>query len=294
MRRAHALLEALLVTFLWSTSYVLIKIGLKEVNPLSFAAYRYLLGSAILVLFVLLKYKEVRITSKQILWVILLGFTGYTVAQGLQFVGLSYLPAITVTFLLNLTPLFVVFLSVVFLREVPSPVQLLGIVAVLTGVGVFFSESTLVFDEVIGIVVTLVSGVGWASYMVIMRYYLKRSEENVIALTSWSMVFGAAILFGVAGLSGNLVLPSLKAWSIIVFLAIINTALAFVLWNHALKVLKAYEQSILQNTMLIQITLLAYTFLGERLTFHKVVGLGIVFCGVLLVQLYPNIKKENC
>lgn len=42
MKRARALAEALLVTFLWSTSYVLIKLGLKELNPIAFAAYRYL------------------------------------------------------------------------------------------------------------------------------------------------------------------------------------------------------------------------------------------------------------
>jgi drug/metabolite transporter (DMT)-like permease len=45
--RIIALFEALLVTFLWSTSYILIKIGLEEINPLAFASYRYFIASLI-------------------------------------------------------------------------------------------------------------------------------------------------------------------------------------------------------------------------------------------------------
>ncbi len=52
-----AMIEALLVTFLWSTSYVLIKIGLREINPLAFAAYRYEIASIILILPVFYRYR---------------------------------------------------------------------------------------------------------------------------------------------------------------------------------------------------------------------------------------------
>ncbi|HDD69471.1 MAG TPA: hypothetical protein ENG61_03835 [Candidatus Korarchaeota archaeon] len=43
----------------------------------------------------------------------------------------------------------------------------------------------------------------------------------------------------------------------------VNTALAFILWVHSLEELKAFETSVLQNTMLIQIILLSMLFLGE-------------------------------
>ena len=42
--RFWAILLALFVTFLWSTSWILIKIGLKEIPALTFAGLRYLLG----------------------------------------------------------------------------------------------------------------------------------------------------------------------------------------------------------------------------------------------------------
>ncbi len=83
-KRLHALAEALLVTFLWSTSYILIKIGLRELNPIAFAAYRYTLASLILIIFMLARYKGNKsLELKQLLLFMILGFTDYFIAQGL-------------------------------------------------------------------------------------------------------------------------------------------------------------------------------------------------------------------
>jgi drug/metabolite transporter (DMT)-like permease len=282
-----ALAEALLVTFLWSTSYVLIKIGLREIDPFVFATYRYVIASFILALLCFYQYKmhPVSLNLKRISVFLLLGFTGYFIAQGLQFLGLYYLPAITVTFILNLTPLFVLFLSVLFLKEIPSAIQLLGIVLTLCGVLTFFTNNVPLTKEVLGITVTFISSIGWAAYMIIVRYCLKDSKENVFVLTTYSMALGSLMLVGATILKGNVAAISLNGWIIILWLSAVNTALAFFLWNHALEALKAYEQSILQNTMLIQITLLAYIFLSEAITPHKILGIIIVFIGVLIVQL---------
>jgi drug/metabolite transporter (DMT)-like permease len=80
---------------------------------------------------------------------------------------------------------------------------------------------------------------------------------------------------------------------IILWLSIANTALAFFLWNHALKTLKAIEQSILQNSMLIQIAILAFVFLQEQITAQKIIGMIIVFSGVLIVQMRSKKEKRK-
>jgi len=288
--RLLPLAEALLVTFLWSTSYILIKIGLEEINPLAFAAYRYTIASVVLIVPIFYWHKKylVSLGLRRILVFLLLGFTGFFIAQGLQFFGLYYLQPVTVTFILNLTPVFVLILSALFLKEVPSSIQLVGIALTLCGVLVFFHDSLLVFEEVIGIVVTLVSGIGWATYMIISKYYLRENKENVITLTACSMALGSLILLGTTSLTGNITMVSFSGWFIMIWLSVVNTALAFVLWNHALKTLRVYEQSILQNTMLIQITLLAYVFLHEPLILRKILGMVMVFIGVLIAQVRPR------
>jgi len=285
--RISALTGALSVTFLWSTSYVLIKLGLKEINPLAFAAYRYTLASIILALFVVCRRSKLNVIHdlRRFLSFSLLGFTGYFVAQGLQFVGLYYLQAIAVTFVLNLTPILVLVLSFLSLKEKPSSIQLMGIVITLFGVLVFFANDVILIGEAVGLAATLVSGIGWATYMVLTRYYLRGNGESITALTTCSMALGSLMLLMTTILTGNIVVISIDGWITILWLSAVNTAFAFLLWNRALRTLRAYEQSILQNTMLIQVTLLASFLLGEALTTPKVSGIIMVFIGVLMVQL---------
>jgi drug/metabolite transporter (DMT)-like permease len=283
-----ALLEASLVTFLWSTSYVLIRIGLDEINPIAFAAYRYFFASLMLLipLFFQFRKKETKnITIQRIGFFLVLGFTGYFIAQGFQFLGLFFLNSVTVTFILNLTPLFVLGFSVLLLNEWPTSIQAIGIVLTLVGVIIFFYDSIGQVGMINGVLITLISGIGWALYMIISRKYLVKDNENVIELTFISMFFGAIMLLTAAGLTGNIVNVSLNCWMIIFWLSGINTAVAFFLWNHALKTLKVIEQSILQNSMLIQIALLAFFFLQEPINEQKIIGMTIVFIGVLIVQI---------
>lgn len=293
--RVSALAEALLVTFLWSTSYVLVKVGLRDINPLAFAAYRYVIASAILVSFTFLRYGMTATTPnlKQILLFSALGFSGYFIAQGLQFVGLYYLQAITVTFILNLTPVLVLAMSMASLGERPSPAQFMGIGLTIFGMITYFSSSLAFAREFFGVAITFASGIGWAAYMVITRYHLRGYKGNTVVLTTWSMTLGSLMLLLTAVLTRNITTVPPSGWTIIIWLSAVNTALAFLLWNRALRILKAYEQSLLQNTMLIQITLLAYVFLGEALTPLKALGIMMVFAGVLIVQLRSGADADK-
>ena len=187
--------------------------------------------------------------------------------------------------MLYLTPIFVLVLSVFFLNERPTRGQMVGIVFTLFGVFIFFNEALVGIGIITGVVITFISGVGWAIYMILCRYYFAENNESVISLTTISMLFGAIMLIGVTGFSGNLVNVSFNGWMIILWLSIVNTAVAFFLWNHALRTLKVIEQAILQNSMLIQIAILAFIFLQEPISIQQIIGMIIVFSGVLIVQL---------
>ncbi|MDP2366438.1 MAG: DMT family transporter [Ignavibacteria bacterium] len=67
--------------------------------------------------------------------------------------------------------------------------------------------------------------------------------------------------------------------------AVVNTALAFTIWNYTLRTLTAMESSIINGTMLIQIALLAWIFLGEDISFKDIIGMLIASSGAVLVQL---------
>lgn len=95
---------------------------------------------------------------------------------------------------------------------------------------------------------------------------------------------GALLLLGAGLLSEPFPTLTAQDWLIIIWLAAINTALAFTLWNHTLRTLSAAQSSVINNTMLIQIAILAWFFLGEQLNIIQVAGLLLAAAGTLLVQ----------
>ncbi|MCW4014113.1 MAG: DMT family transporter, partial [Candidatus Bathyarchaeota archaeon] len=213
----------------------------------------------------------------------ILGFLGYTVAQGLQCVGLSYLPAVMVTLILNFTPLVVMVLNVLLTGEYPNRDQIAGMILVLIGAVLFFSDK-LGGYTLTGIVITFISGLGWAGYMVSGKLLFKEKRVSPLGNTAFAMGFGTALISASALIFERLAPIPLTGWAIIIWLGVVNTAAAFFMWNHALEVLDAFELSILQNTMLIQITILSMIFLGERLPAIKYVYMALVFVGVYVVQ----------
>ena len=284
-----AVYQALLVAFLWSTSWVLIKIGIREaLPPITFAGLRYTLAFLCLLPFVLLNPKE-RASLRNIsyyyyLQLILLGVIFYAVAQGAQFVSLAYLPAATLTLLLNLTPLLVA-LSNSFNSESPTLHQWAGILLSAIGVLIYFFPVNLPASQIFGLTVAIL-GIAANSVSSLMgRRINHQSGLSPILVTTISMGVGGLMLL-VAGVSTQgLGQISLNHWLIIGWLAIVNTAFAFTLWNASLQKLTATESSVINGTMLPQIAILAWLFLGEPLTGKQIAGMLLAAIGILVVQL---------
>ena len=283
-----AVLQALFVTFLWSTSWVLIKIGLEDIPPLTFAGLRY--GLAFLCLLPFFwrggGLAEVRQLERSgWLRLLALGIIYYAVTQGTQFVGLTYLPAVTVNVLLGFTSVMVALLGLGVLGERPSPWQWLGIFVALGGGLLYFYPVQIPQAQWVGFVAVVVGVLANAGSAVLGRAVNRAGHLRPLTVTTVSMGIGSAILLVVGVGTQGLPALSWQSWAIIGWLAVVNTAVAFTLWNHSLRTLSAMESSIINNTMAVQIPILAVLFLGERLNGRQVTGLVVAIIGALLVQL---------
>lgn len=282
----RAVLQALFVTFLWSTSWVLIKIGLSDIPALTFAGLRYTLAFGFLLVYVRRALPMLRNASSR-LWerLIVLGLVYYTVTQGTQFIGLSYLPAATVTLLLSFSAVAAMLLGMWLLNERPTRQQVAGMAIYLIGVVVYFYPADLPPGQVIGVVVVLI-GVLANAFSAVLGRDINRSGDLPPALvTTASMGMGAPVML-VAGIAVQ-GMPTLSAsnWTIIGVLALVNTAFAFTLWNNTLRTLTATESSVINNMMLIQIPILAWIFLGETISAPQAAGMALAGAGILVVQV---------
>jgi len=116
--RGKAILLALFVTLLWSSSIILIKMFLVDVPPLAFIGIRYMLAFLILLPGLLKRRGEVKqLSSFDWRYLVILGLVYYTITQGGAFLTLVHLDAITMSLLLSFTGPMVAVLGLIFLKE---------------------------------------------------------------------------------------------------------------------------------------------------------------------------------
>lgn len=279
---------ALLVTFLWSSSWVLIRWGLdtEALRPLTFAALRYGLASMLLLGWVAARpaprRQLRRIGRSGASRIVALGVVFYAVTQGAQFVAIDNQPAATTSLVLSLTPLLVAGLAGRSLAENASARQLVGAGLVTAGAWVYFAGD--LGATAVGMTAALASLGANVGAALLGRHVNRPAEVSPVVVTAFSMATGAAILLVVGVVVEGLPTVSMRAWLIIAWLAAINTALAFTMWNLSLRRLSALESAGINNTMLIQIAVLAWIFLGESPGAAGLGGIALVSLGVLLTQ----------
>lgn len=284
--RLLAILQAVFVTFLWSTSWVLIKLNIDEIPPLTFAGLRYSIAFLVLLPGLWRRKSEVlALSPKKWKQLIVLGLIFYTLTQGGQFATLNHLEAISFSLLLNFTTLLVAIIGVFVLKETPSRLQWSGIFIFIIGALIYFSPSAMFTGKLLGFALAGFTVCANAVAAVLGRSINRGGEISPLVVTVISMGIGATVLLGIGLVVQGLPPISLSAWITILWLAVVNTALAFFLWNKSLRILSAVESSIINNTMLVQIAVLAWIFLGEQITFYGLIGLGLAAVGVLLVNL---------
>lgn len=300
-----AVLQALLVTFLWSTSWVLIKIGLDdlELRPLGFAGVRYALAALLLLPLALRAFRAGRprasgppIDRRLLAAIAVYGLLFIAVAQGAQFAALALLPATAVNLVLSSIPAAVAVWALARREEAPSIGQLAGVGLLVIGAVLYFGPFQLQAGALLGLAAAVVCVAASAASAHLGRGLARDATLRLggpLVLTGASMAFGAAVLLGV-GLAVEGPPPlDLAGWAIVAWLAVVNTAFAFTLWNHTLRTLTAVESSVIANTMVIQIAVLAIVFLGERLGVAQVLGLLAAGAGAVAVQVAPRLRSRR-
>ena len=290
------ILLALLVTFLWSTSFILIKWGLAEIPPLTYAGLRYSLAFLCLVPIAFTKKNKEAVSSltrNDWFKLILYGLLFIAFTQGTMFWGLLLLPAVTVSLWLNFTPLIVAVMAIFFLREFPTILQWGGALLFIAGILTYFFPVSLNESQGLGLLIMTIGVLSNSSSSVLGRDINRSGKFNPIVVTVISMGFGSVVLLATGIIVQGLPPISTQNLIYLLWLAVINTALAFTIWNYTLRTLTAMESSIINGTMLMQIAILAWIFLSEGISLQEIIGMSIAAVGAVLVQLKKIARKTG-
>jgi drug/metabolite transporter (DMT)-like permease len=297
-KQLGAAAQAVFVTILWASSWVIIKFGIEQENlpPLTFSGLRYTVASVIL-LVVILSRAEYRQSAKTVnrRWfgiLVVYGIIFVSITQGAQFVGLYFLEAITVSILLNLTPILVLLIGAMSLREKPSHDQIGLILLGVFGAMLYFYPFSFAGESLIGIIIMLIGVFANALSSVLGRYINRERVVHPVVVTGISMTVGSSLLLGVGLMIEEQAGLTPLAIVYILWLSVVNTAFAFTLWHKAMQRLRAVDSTIINSTMLPQIVLLSIIFLGEMPGLLDWFGLAILAMSVALVQI-SQARREN-
>jgi drug/metabolite transporter (DMT)-like permease len=214
-----------------------------------------------------------------------IGLSLYVIGNGALYWGLMYIQATTASLLLSFIPLLVLIAGMIWLQEMPTHLQVTGVLIVVIGSLLFFSVEQKA-GEILGIAIVVLGLAGNAVFGILGRKIARDNKVDTLTLTAVPLAFGSCLLIPVAlsveGIPGF----SLTGCGMVLGLAVFNTVFAYVLYNHALKVLPAFELSTILNLTPLVTAIWAWLFLNERLSIVQILGMITVVVGVVVVQLH--------
>jgi len=273
---------ALLVTFIWGTNFVIIRYGLDELAPFTFAALRFALVAFPLI-FIFPRPK----TS----WLNLASY-GFFIGFG-QFGLLYWVMQENITpglasLLLQMQVFFTVLLALLFMGEKVRLRQLLALGLSFAGLAVIFLYTDGQTTR-LGIAVALLAAASWACGNIIVK---KAGAVDILAFIVWSSVFSLPPLVlmawhfdGVDGIVQNIRQASLMTWAAVAWQSIGNTLVGYGLWN---LLLNRYSAAIVTPwALLVPVFGMSASavLLGEPVLWWKLLAMALIFAGLALNTL---------
>ncbi len=288
MRKHHTLaglFAGLAAASIWGGMYVVSKVVMEVIPPFSLLAIRLVMGAFVLGLVIFFRRIKPALTREFFWKSALVGFVGYGISLGFQFVGTDLSTASNGSLVTSATPAFVLIFAPFLLGErttkrgiIALAVSTLGVVAVIDPRNAELSP-TLFW----GNMSLLAAALTWALYSVLVR---KVSKTGDLLTSSAIMLLG--------GLPTSLLLG---AWEMqtqgmgeittgiilgVLFLGIISTALAMFMWNYAFAELPAAVASLTFFAQPVVGTLLGWFFLAEKITPLFLAGGVLIGIGILI------------
>jgi probable blue pigment (indigoidine) exporter len=283
--RWFAASESILATLIWASSFIIAKVGLSaNIGALTLAGLRYSLAGLLLLPLLFGGMQSIRRLPPR-LWgqLLLIGLLAHGIGNGALFWALNFLSPTTLTFLSCFLPVFILVLGIVQLRETPTFIQLAGLVVTLLGSLMFFSFA-MGRSEWLGLLIALLGLLSFSYSTVLGRAIARERQTSILALTGLPLLFGGTPLLIVALFWEGAPTISPTALWVVATLTILNTIVAYWLYNHSMQVLTAFETNIFLNLSPLGTAVLDWWLFGAQLTLVQVVGMVVVIIGVTLVQ----------
>ena len=276
---------------IWGSMYVVSDVVLAVIPPFTLLSLRIVLGLLVLMPIAWLNglsWPRWKVTRS----LLMVGMVGPGLSLGAQFVGTDLSNAVNGALVTSASPAFVVLFALVMLREKLTLLRLFAIALATAGVLVILNPSAANFDSktFAGDLFLAMAALSWGLYSVLVRRAAIQQVLHTLTITVMTLLGGLAVAFpaSLVELSSRPV-GAVDSGSVlgVVYLGVVSTAFALLLWNRAFVLVPATVASLFFFAQPLAGALLAGLLLDQPMTSTLWLGGGLIAMAVLLSLWRP-------
>jgi drug/metabolite transporter (DMT)-like permease len=287
----------LILCVIWGSTWLFIKLGLEVLPPLTFAAIRFIVSCAIILL--IIRIRGIQLPRARADWILLAitGILSFALNYGLVFWGEQYISSGLAALLQATLPAFgLIFAHFHLPAERLSWARIGGVVLGVCGVGVVFSNQLAIAGTMAlaGCVALILSAMFAAYSNVLVKAYGKNLDPAVLA--AGQMLFGLLVLLVVGiPLEGNPLRFHWTAMALIalLYLAVVGTVIAFLLYYWLVLNMDVTKSMLIALVTPVVAVLLGMIVLDEQIGWRTLAGGAMIMLGIALIVVRKTRKQEE-
>lgn len=289
-------LFALITIFIWGTTFISTKILLEAFSPIEILFLRFTIGFVVLLAVYphRLKIKE----KKQELYFAAAGLCGVTLYYLLENIALTYTFASNVGVIISVAPFFTAIFAHLFLDGEKLRAQFfIGFAVAVVGISLIsFNGSSNLQLNPLGDIFAVLAAVVWAAYSILTK---KISGFHYNTIQSTRKIFFYGLMFMIPALFIFGFKPNIHQMTQpvnlfnILFLGLGASALCFVTWNSAVKILGAVKTSVYIYMVPVITVVTSVIVLSETITGIMVFGILLTLAGLFISELKTSAKQKE-
>lgn len=297
-RRLAGHLAALFTIIIWGTTFISTKILLVDFKPVEILFFRFVMGFA--ALFLVCPHRMKGVGRRQELTFVLAGLSGICLYYLLENIALTYTMASNVGVIISVAPFFTGVLSRLFLKSEGKLRAnfFIGFVVAMVGVALISFNGSRMELNPAGDLLAVLAAFVWACYSILTR---KISGFGYPVILTTRRTFFYGILFMVPALflfefreMGLERFADVTHLLNILYLGLGASALCFVTWNLAVKVLGAVKTSVYIYMVPVITVATSVLVLKEPVTLVSIMGTVLAVAGLFLSEYSGKGSRNRC
>lgn len=270
---------------IWGGMYVVVKIVVDVIPPLELVWMRYLIALVALGIIGLVTRQNWRIKRHHFGIILAIAIIGYVISIVAQETGTMLSTAQMGAIITATTPAFMVVFASLILKERLTKKKAISVTLATIGVIAIVGIDNLDMSSMLGGISLVIAALTWALMSVLVK--MIPSEYSQIVVTTYATAIAVVVLtpFVIPRLPQIELhdLADLTIWGGLLYLGVISTSLAFLLWSRGLQMLDASSGGVFFFFQPVVGTLLGWLLLGETISIMFWIGSVLILLGVLIV-----------